>query len=344
MNSKKPIRKDRVLVAAAILVGIIVIPIIFFSGGGPPTETPPEQTPADVSKNQEEGTTSSEQASSSAPTIEELLDSATSSTDSAAETTETGQPETETQTKFQPQVIEYTVGSGETLEQIANRLRVSVDVLMSSNELVSMESVNVGDTLRVPVEGVLHRIKPDQTLTDITLSYGIPLGDLVSLNKITNPAMIYAGDRIVIPASADIPWKNVVRLSNGKVTRFSWPLLGEVIAGFGWQKRPDTGTRFHQDGVRIAAPAGSVVYACAAGTTRFLGENEEYGKYIVLSHADNFYSFYGNLSEILVYQGQFIEAGQPIANSGDEGIFDEAHLYFEIRNQEFPIDPQRYLP
>ena len=123
-----------------------------------------------------------------------------------------------------------------------------------------------------------------------------------------------------------------------------WPLVGEVVSTFGWRVHPVLQFRHHHDGIDIDVPEGTTVVAAAAGLVSFVGEEEGYGTMLVLSHADDYITAYGHLSRVFVYSGQFVEAGQPIAESGNTGISSGPHLHFEVRNREFPIDPMRYLP
>jgi len=75
----------------------------------------------------------------------------------------------------------------------------------------------------------------------------------------------------------------------------------------------------------------------------FAGE-KVYGMVLILDHPNNYHTVYGHLSEVLVHSGQSIEAGQPIAESGETGICSEPCLHFEVRNGEFPLDPMAYFP
>jgi len=313
---KKPIRKDRVALVAVFLLAVILLPILLLSGGPsqPTTSTQPVVT---------------ETSPSIVPPVDEP----------ALPGSIIEEPSLEG-----PVILEHTVEAGETLGQIASLLGVSVDQIVTSNRIRSPELLAAGQTLRVPQEGILHVIKEGQTLTDISLTYAVSVEEITAANGITNPEIIYAGEEILIPRDASLPWKTVVVLSKGKETRFIWPLAGEVVSTFGWRIHPVLQFRHHHNGIDIDVPEGTTVVAAAAGLVSFVGEEEGYGTMLVLSHADDYITAYGHLSRVFVYSGQFVEAGQPIAESGNTGISSGPHLHFEVRNREFPIDPMRYLP
>jgi len=319
---KKPIRKDRVALVAVFLLAVILLPILLRSGGPsqPSTPTQPVVT---------------ETAPIVAPPVDETMLPESITEEPPLEDGFPGEGSV---------ILEHTVEAGETLGQIASLLGVSVDQIVTSNRIRSPESLATGQTLRVPQEGILHVIKKGQTLTDISLTYAVSVEEITAANRITNPEMIYAGEEILIPRDASLPWKTVVALSKGAETRFIWPLTGEIVSTFGWRIHPVLQFRHHHDGIDIDVPEGTTVVAAAAGLVSFVGEEEGYGTMLVLSHADDYITAYGHLSRVFVYSGQFVEAGQPIAESGNTGISSGPHLHFEVRNHEFPIDPMRYLP
>ncbi len=329
MIEKRPIRRDRVVIALIFLLAVILIPILLHSGGKSPTPT--------VVVGQPGTTTPAQPSTPTTPTTPSPSTPATSTT-----TTPTPAPAPKKSTS---PFITHTVAAGETLSQIAARMGVSVDQLVADNRIYSPQDIKPGEVLHAVKDGILHLIKPGQTLTDISITYSVPVEKIVKANKITDPAKIYAGEEIIIPGANASLWKEVITLSKGKESRFIWPLLGKITSPFGWRIHPVLKTRQFHNGIDIDAPVGTTVHAAAPGKVYFVGEQPGYGNVIILAHADNYYTIYGHLSKALVYTGQFVEAGQAIAMSGNTGISSGPHLHFEIRHgAEFPIDPMRYLP
>lgn len=325
MTNQKPIRKDRVLLVGVILLGIIFLPILIRSCGSAPAPTSPTQTPVT-----ETPAPPVEEPATTVPPIEESP-------------VVTEPPVEEPAPQEEPSIITHTVVEGETLNGIASLLGVSVAQIMADNRLLS-PAIVPGETLRVARDGILHLIKEGQTLTDISKTYGVPIDRITEANGIADPERIIAGEEIIIPGATPALWETVVRLSHGRKARFIWPLEGEVVSEFGWRIHPVLGTRHHHNGIDIDVPTGTLVHAAASGKVFFVGEQEGYGMTVILRHADDYYTIYGHLSKTLVYVGQYVEAGQEIAESGNTGISSGPHLHFEVRNREFPVDPRRYLP
>jgi murein DD-endopeptidase MepM/ murein hydrolase activator NlpD len=221
---------------------------------------------------------------------------------------------------------------------------VTVGQLEASNRIFDPSSIQPGRVLRTPAKGILHLIKAGQTLADIAATYAVPLKEIVSLNQIADPSLIRAGEELVIPPSVVSPWASVMHLSKGAESRFIWPLLGDVVSPFGWRTHPVLGYRHEHNGIDIDVQEGTTVHAASYGRVVFTGDQEGYGTYVAIAHEDGYITGYGHLSKVLVHKGQFVEAGQAIALSGNTGISNGPHLHFEIRNGPFAIDPARYLP
>jgi len=241
-------------------------------------------------------------------------------------------------------ILTHTVTDGETVANVATALGVTVSNLLASNRLFGGEQLQPGQVLYGSLDGVVHTIQSGQTLTDISVAYAVPVEALTEANGISASATIFAGDRILIPDVTATFWDAAVRLSNGEASRFIWPLEGEVVSTFGWREHPVLGHRHHHDGIDIDVPEGTIVHAAAGGEVFFYGEQPGYGNVMILEHADGYFSMYGHLASGIVSPGRYVEIGQEIALSGNTGISSGPHLHFEVRNGEFPIDPQRYLP
>ncbi len=241
-------------------------------------------------------------------------------------------------------IVSQTVKKGDTVSSVATALGVSAAILRASNHLYEGESLEVGQVLYASRVGVVHTIRSGQTLTDISLTYSVPVGKLTAANGLTTASTIYAGSRIVIPGGTSALWDTVDDLSHGSPKDFTWPLEGKVVSTFGWRVHPTLGIKQEHTGIDLDVPEGTVVHASAPGRVYFYGEQPGYGNVLIIEHANKWYSLYGHLSSSLVYVGQYVEAGQRVAMSGNTGISSGPHLHFELRNVEIPVDPMRYLP
>lgn len=337
MTNQKPIRKDRVLIALLVLVVIILVPILIRSGS---SDKKPDQPVVAAAQGEDKATdglplvnlTEPSPADETMPSQEKpAIDTATSPQDDAGMTNSA--------------ILTHVVKAQETLASIASEMGVTVLEMMANNNLVSASQIVEGQTLYACRGGLVHVIKSGQTLTHISITYGVSVQQIAEANGISDPGRIFAGQRLVIPGATTSLWQTVIRLSRGQQTRFIWPLEGEVVSSFGWRDHPVLGTRHHHNGIDIDVPVGTIVHAADSGTVYSVVENEEaLGTMVVLKHNEGYLTIYAHLSSALVSDGQYVEVGQPIAESGNTGLSTGPHLHFEIRNGEFPVDPQRYLP
>lgn len=125
--------------------------------------------------------------------------------------------------------------------------------------------------------------------------------------------------------------------------RLPWPAEGRVVATFGQQVHPRFGTRTQRNGIDIEAPDGARVTAVYGGKVLYTGLFKGYGNLIILDHGHGFYTLYAHTSEILVREGEEVGQGQVLARVGDTGSAAGPKLYFEVRYQGRPEDPQKWL-
>ena len=112
-------------------------------------------------------------------------------------------------------------------------------------------------------------------------------------------------------------------------------------SSFGLRIHPITGKLKGHSGVDLTAPVGTNVYAAAHGKVVKIkwdvnkdknGKITGYGQYIVIEHANGYYSLYAHLEKngTMVSVGDDVSNGQLIATSGNTGGSTGPHLHFEI--------------
>jgi len=125
--------------------------------------------------------------------------------------------------------------------------------------------------------------------------------------------------------------------------RLPWPTEGRVIAAFGAQVHPRFGTRTFRNGVDIEAGEGRDVAAVYGGHVIYTGWFKGYGNLIILDHDHEYYTLYAHVADILVKEGDDVRQGQRIGTVGDTGSLEGPRLYFEVRFQGKPQDPEQWL-
>jgi len=122
-----------------------------------------------------------------------------------------------------------------------------------------------------------------------------------------------------------------------------WPVDGKVIERFGKQINPKFSTVTMNNGLKIEALPGTPVRAVFQGTVLFSQWFKGYGNLIILDHGNRVFSLYGNLKAPIVAVGEHIATGQTIAGVGESEDALSGFLYFEIREDNHPQDPQKWL-
>lgn len=122
------------------------------------------------------------------------------------------------------------------------------------------------------------------------------------------------------------------------------PLDGRITSSFGIRTNPFTGK--HGDihkGLDIAAPEGSLVKCTADGKVVYAGYRGDYGKLVVINHGDEYETFYGHLSEIMVKVGDEVKANTHIGKVGSTGRSTGPHLHYEIHRNDKKINPKTFI-
>ncbi len=119
--------------------------------------------------------------------------------------------------------------------------------------------------------------------------------------------------------------------------QWQWPADGPVLRAF-------SNSATTRRGIAIGGRRGDPVRAAAGGEVVYAGSGlVGYGRLIIIKHDGRFISAYGHNEELLVREGERVQAGQRIAQLGDSGA-DRPLLHFEIRVDGAPVDPTRHLP
>lgn len=124
---------------------------------------------------------------------------------------------------------------------------------------------------------------------------------------------------------------------------YACPVEGSGSSGFGFREHPiEQGIKFHF-GTDFAANGGTAVSAFAAGSVIEAGKDEGYGNYVVISHGGEAETLYAHLSSICVSEGDRVELGQLIGQVGATGLATGPHLHFELKLEDYYLNPEFYL-
>lgn len=117
----------------------------------------------------------------------------------------------------------------------------------------------------------------------------------------------------------------------------------EVTSPFGRRFDPFTRQRAFHPGLDFGGKRGSLVLATAPGQVVRAGRFGEYGNMVEIDHGMGITTRYGHLKSIRVRKGQKVTAHQAIGVIGTTGRSTGRHLHYEIRIDDAPYDPARFL-
>jgi murein DD-endopeptidase MepM/ murein hydrolase activator NlpD len=138
-----------------------------------------------------------------------------------------------------------------------------------------------------------------------------------------------------LPAKNDL----IDKIDKNTNSAFIWPTQGTISSGYGWRWG-----KIHQ-GIDIAAPVGTPVWAAATGIVEFAGwDDSGYGNMLDIRHRDGSITRYAHLNVLFDKQGDTVTQSQVVAAVGSTGNSTGPHLHFEIRPQGgIAADPMAYL-
>lgn len=229
-------------------------------------------------------------------------------------------------------------------------------------------SAGSASTRKVVARDQLYRVRDGDTLYSISRNSGVAVKTIAQANGLTPPYALDVGQQLLLPQArvddnvytAAAPQRpqplapsqgpqNVAELArkasytpppkSAPDKLFDWPVKGAVVATYGMG---EGGRR--NDGVNIAAPAGTPVRAAAAGEVVYRGaELDGFGNLLLVKHHDGFVTAYAHNDAMLVKKGDQVRQGQVIAKVGQTGAVTTPQLHFEIRQNLKSVDPVALL-
>lgn len=117
--------------------------------------------------------------------------------------------------------------------------------------------------------------------------------------------------------------------------------FSRVSSTFGMRKHPIHKEWRQHAGIDFAAPTGTPIMATADGTVDSIGWQNGYGKVIVLRHGNNVSTMYAHQSRFAdgLKKGDRVSQGDVIGYVGTTGWSTGAHLHYEMRVGNRPINP-----
>ena len=230
----------------------------------------------------------------------------------------------------------YTVNDSSNIFSIAAGAGLTYDTIASLNRISSSNEVLTGKKLILPSQpGIFLPVKPENDLEYIALSWrASSLPDAAEV-RVDNE------DFYFLPGES---FHDVERAYFLKILFINPLPRGIVTSGYGIRKSPFTGHSMFHNGIDIAAPQDTPVYAARDGEVIAKGYNDTFGNYVEISHAGGYSSFYGHLNKIFVELHDQVNSTMIIAEVGTTGLSTGPHLHFEIRRNGKTRNPSQLTP
>lgn len=123
------------------------------------------------------------------------------------------------------------------------------------------------------------------------------------------------------------------------------PVSGYTISSaFGMRIHPVYKYQLMHNGIDMACPQGTPIYATRAGTvTTASYQAGGAGYYVSINHGDGFSSIYMHMTNYVVSSGQSVSAGQLIGYVGSTGVSTGPHLHFGVSYAGTYVNPMAYI-
>lgn len=256
--------------------------------------------------------------------------------------------------------IKYPVKPGDSIWKIARDNNMTIEEIAAVNPGLNVDMLQVGQNVNLSVSEPYLNV---ETTVKLAVDEKIPYNtDYVSDTSLYRgqSQVVESGEYGINRVVRQITKLNSKEITNSIVTadvvkepvtrvlargtkelvgtgKFSWPSGGYISSAFGSRSGG------YHNGLDIAAPMGSPIYAADSGTVILAERYSGYGKLVIIDHGNGYTSYYGHCSSFSVSEGDTVTRGQKIANVGMTGDTTGPHVHFEIRLNGAAQNPLGYL-
>src|ERR1700719_3937938 len=135
----------------------------------------------------------------------------------------------------------------------------------------------------------------------------------------------------------------VMSFADSTYTPSIWPVMGHITDGFGERLDPFSGEGAFHRGVDVASDYGAPVHATADGVVNIAGNHAGYGRLVVIDHGFGITTWYAHLSAFSAVTGARVKRGEVVGYTGISGRSTGPHVHYEVRMNNAPINPWRYM-
>jgi murein DD-endopeptidase MepM/ murein hydrolase activator NlpD len=231
-------------------------------------------------------------------------------------------------------IYQYTIRANEDIFFLAARTNIPYAAIISLNRINNTRTLEAGMSILLPsCPGIFIPATPETDLEIIIASAREKTDGGVELRINTDGI---SGSFLFFPGADFTPTERAFFLNSG----FRFPLRQyRITSRFGIRNDPFGGDPHMHQGIDLAAPEGTEVFAVADGIVTAAGFDPVYGNYIIITHTNRWTSLYGHLQTIETVLRSQVNSGTLIGRVGTTGQSTGPHLHFELRQDGRPFDP-----
>ncbi len=279
---------------------------------------------------------------------------------------------------YDPSKVIYRVVEGDTVQGVASKNALEVNVLLAMNEEITDENQLLPVGMKVNVKGITSPLTlkiekqainkvtlyPDlpQYIEDETLALGVEkivqeesLGYQKEIVEESYENGKLVASQFVSSSLVESPKRKIIRIGvkksddgNGNVVNvgerlisgsFRYPLQNPSVT-CGWQCYRNHNAM----DVKNRYDYYGDVLAADSGTIIVNEYHPINGYYMEIDHGNGFVTYYGHMNQLGYYEvGTYVEKGEVIGQIGMTGVATGPHIHFEIRYRGEKVDPMMYL-
>ncbi|MCQ2595398.1 MAG: M23 family metallopeptidase [Treponemataceae bacterium] len=234
----------------------------------------------------------------------------------------------------------YRLKPGDMIGTLAADYNITQDTLISVNNIKSSRTIQIGQYIRIPsIPGIVYTTRiENETPESIAEKYKVSAAKVALVNNTETTTAFSAGTTLFVP-DAELDWITRQEI-NGDL--FKRPLKrGYYISSrYSWRTNPFTARRTFHNGVDLAAPQGTPIYAALEGTVVATGWDNVYGKFVTVSHHSGYKTLYGHMSKITTKKGAYVTTSTKIGEVGSTGQSTGPHVHFTVYKNGRTINPE----
>src|SRR5271168_3753539 len=148
---------------------------------------------------------------------------------------------------------------------------------------------------------------------------------------------------VIAVSSSGMQLMPVMNFADSNYTPSIWPVMGHITDSFGERLDPFSGEGAFHTGVDVASDYGAPVHATADGIVTIAENHAGYGRLVVIDHGFGITTWYAHLSAFSAITGARIKRGEVVGYTGISGRSTGPHVHYEVRMNNAPINPWRYM-